>query len=35
MGPALVVYLCTMGDGGAVYWAISASSVGACDNRVV
>ena len=35
MGPALVVYLRTIGDGGVVDGAISTSSVGACDNRVV
>ena len=35
MGPALVVYLCIVEDGGVVDWAGSTGSVGACDSHVV
>ena len=35
MGLALVVYLCTIGDGVASILVVSKGSVGACGGRVV
>ena len=35
MGPALFVYLCTVGDGGAAIFVVLTGSTGTCGGRVV